>query len=97
MTTAVARASRSQTGNARPVNAATSNAQLLAELRSSLHEMSQPMTVLLFALEYAGGLESSTEMKEMIGAGADACARLSDTVRSMQAQVKRATVDNESG
>jgi hypothetical protein len=67
-----------------------SEAKLLSGLGAALHEMSQPMTVLLCALEYASGLESSAEMREMIGAGVEACARLSATVRSMQIQVKQA-------
>jgi len=62
----------------------------MAGLRRSLHDMSQPMTVLLCALEYAGGLEASPEMKEMIAASSEACARLSASVRAMQMQVKRA-------
>jgi len=63
---------------------------LLRELNGCLHELSQPMTVLLCTLDYGVGLESLTEMRETMAISQEACERLRLGVVAMQAQVRRA-------
>jgi len=62
----------------------------LRELNESLHEASQPMTVLLCTLEYGGSLDSMEEMRQMIALSQEACERLRITVQRMQARVREA-------
>jgi hypothetical protein len=63
---------------------------LLRELNGCLHELSQPMTVLLCTLDYGVGLESLTEMRETMAISQEACERLRRGVAAMQAQVRQA-------
>ncbi len=65
-----------------------SNEKLLRELNEYLHEMSQPMTVLLCAMEYGAGLDSMQELKEMMRISQDACDRLRKNVSAMQSAVR---------
>ncbi len=67
-----------------------SEAKLLSGLGAALHEMSQPMTVLLCAMEYAAGLDSVQEMKETVRVSQEACERLRKNVTTMQAMVREA-------
>lgn len=64
-------------------------AALLRNLNVSLHDLSQPLTVLLCTLEYGAGLESLSEMKEAIEISQEACERLRRTVVAMQLQVRQ--------
>ena len=65
-------------------------ARFVQALQSSLHELSQPMTVLLCTLEYGGSLESVAEVKEMLTVSQEACDRLRKIVVSMQALARKA-------
>jgi anti-sigma factor ChrR (cupin superfamily) len=62
----------------------------IRELNAQLHAMSQPMTVLLCAMEYAAGLDSVQEMKETVRVSQEACERLRKNVTTMQAMVREA-------
>ena len=63
---------------------------MLKKLDESLHAMSQPMTVLLCALEYGAGLDSIEEMQQMMKTSQQSCKRLRASVLSMQTQLREA-------
>ena len=65
-------------------------AQYLQDLNKSLHEASQPMTVLLCTLEYGASLNSAEEMRETMMISQGACNRLQKIVLLMQQQVREA-------
>jgi hypothetical protein len=65
-------------------------AAFLHELNGSLHELSQPMTVLLCTLEYGAALDSLQEMRETMMISQEACERLRRAVVAMQSQVRQA-------
>jgi hypothetical protein len=65
-------------------------ATLLQSLNGSLHELSQPMTVLLCTLEYGASLDSLKEMKETMAISQEACERLRQTIVAMQSRVREA-------
>lgn len=69
---------------------AGAQAKLLKMLDESLHAMSQPMTVLLCALEYGASLDSVDEMRQMMMTSQQSCERLRASVFSMQAQLREA-------
>lgn len=62
----------------------------LQAISASLHELCQPLTVLLYALECGGSRESVVEMKEMFVLSQESCERLRKTVVEMQQQVRGA-------
>ena len=64
--------------------------EFIASLSACLHEMSQPMTVLLCALEYGGRMQSAAEMKEVLALAQEASERLGKTVVAMQQQMRSA-------
>jgi len=68
-------------------------ATLLQSLNGSLHELSQPMTVLLCTLDYGASLDSLKEMKETMAISQEACERLRQTIVAMQTRVREAMED----
>jgi len=68
-------------------------ATLLQSLNGSLHELSQPMTVLLCTLDYGASLDSLKEMKETMAISQEACERLRQTIVAMQMRVREAMED----
>ncbi len=73
----------------------TSDGNLLRELNDQLHAMSQPMTVLLCAMEYGAGLDSVQEMREAVRISQEACERLRKNVVSMQVAVREAIEESK--
>jgi hypothetical protein len=60
----------------------------LRQLDVALHEMSQPITVLLCSLEFGADLESVSEMESVMRAALLECERLRRTVVQLQDRVR---------
>lgn len=62
----------------------------LREMNERLHELCQPMTVLLCTLELSAELDSMEEIGDATRVARDACERLRQTVAAMQALMREA-------
>ncbi len=65
-------------------------AKLLRELNENLHALSQPITVLLCALEYGNSVGSIVEVKEMVKISQEASERLREIAGIMRDKVRDA-------
>lgn len=57
---------------------------MVSQITEALHELSQPLTVLLCSLDHGLSLDSPEEMKQAMRSALDASDRMRDTVRTMQ-------------
>lgn len=64
--------------------------EFVQAMNMRLHDLSQPITVLLCTLDYSGSLDSVVEMKQMLTLSQEACERLRKIVVAMQIQVREA-------
>ena len=67
--------------------------EVLSGLNTSLHEMSQPMTVLLCILDYGVCLETVEELKQTLTMSQEQCERLQKSVLGMQIQLREAIAE----
>ncbi len=70
--------------------------KLLQQVNASLHELSQPLTVLLCALELGAGIDTMDELKQVMSGALDQCRRLQETVHTLQIQVLQSAPGNSS-
>lgn len=63
--------------------------ELVRQMNASLHELSQPLTVLLCALQAGADLDSVEELRLVIDGALEECRRLQETVQVMQMQVQQ--------
>lgn len=63
------------------------DAALLRELNGSLHELSQPITVLLCTLEFGADLDSVDEIKQLLRVALEQSRRLRQTTIAMRTRM----------